>query len=117
MFGNSITKFLKLDNLVSNLTGYLETKVELLKVEIKEDLATGLGKAINYLIIAFVFAMVLLFLSLGIAIVLEEMLGSFLGFGIVALFYTIVGIVLLLNKETLDKKISKQLSATFKKKK
>jgi hypothetical protein len=117
MFGNSITKFLKLDNLIANLTGYVETKVELLKVEAKEELAEGLGAAINYLILAFVFALVILFISLGVAIELAERFGSFWGFGIVALFYLIIGVALLLNRKPLSKKITSQLSETLKKKK
>jgi hypothetical protein len=118
MFGNSITKFLKLDNLIANLTGFVETKVELLKMEVKEDLAEGLATAINYLLISFVFALVILLLSLGAAIELAEQLeSSFFGFGIVALFYLVIGVILLLNRKQLGKKLTKQLSETFKKKK
>jgi uncharacterized membrane protein YqjE len=117
MFGNSITKFLKLDNLIANLTGYVETKVELLKVELKEDLASGIGTAINYLILAFVFALVILFISMGTALMLAENLGNFYGFGIVATFYLIIGLILLGNRKTLTKKFTKQISENFKKKK
>jgi uncharacterized membrane protein YqjE len=117
MFGNSISKFLKLDNLIDNVTGYVETKVEIVKVEVKEDLARGLGSAINYMIIAFVFALVILFLSLGIAFVLANKLGELPGFGIVALFYLIIGVVLLANRKALSNKLHKQLSENFNKKK
>jgi uncharacterized membrane protein YqjE len=117
MLGNSISKFFKLDNLVSNLTGYLETKVELMKVEMKENLAESLGKTITYLLIAFVVAMFLLFFSLGVAIELADRFGNFWGFGFVALFYILVGIILLVNHKKLSKKITTQLSETFKKKK
>ena len=117
MFKDSIAKFLKLDNLIGNLTGYLETKVELLKVEIKEDLAGGLAKAINYMILAFVFALVILFISLGAAIVLAEQVGSFAGYAIVAAFYLLIGLILLSQRETLSKKLERKLSHMLKKKK
>jgi uncharacterized membrane protein YqjE len=117
MFGNSITKFLKLDHLVSNLTGYVETKLELLKLELKENLASGIGTAITYLILSFVFAMVLLFISLGVAIVLDDTLGRFVGFAIVAGFYLIIGLILFANREALNKKFTRLLSETFNKKK
>ena len=115
MLGNSISKFLKLDSLIGNLTGYVETKIELIKVEVKQDIAEGLGKAIGYLLIAFVFAMAVLFGSLGVAIVLASKLGDFTGYGVVAGFYLLVGIVLLANRNALTKKFSKQVSQTLKK--
>lgn len=116
MFGNSISKFLKLDHLIENLTGYVETKVALIKVEVKQEMAEGLGKAITYMIIAFAFAMMLLFISIGIALVLAARFGNLTGFGIVAFFYLVVGIVLVANRETLNKKFSNQVSQTTKKK-
>jgi uncharacterized membrane protein YqjE len=117
MFGNSITKFLKLDNLIENLTGFVETKVELVKVDIKEDLAKGLGTAVNYIIVSFVFALVILFLSLGVAIALADQLGTLAGFSIVALFYLVVGVILLINRKKLSDKLTKQFAENFKKKK
>jgi hypothetical protein len=116
MFGNSISKFLKLDHLIENLTGYVETKVALIKVEVKQEMAEGLGKAITYMLIAFVFGMMLLFISIGVALILAARLGNLTGFGIVAVFYLVLGIVLLANRETLNKKFSKQVSQTTKKK-
>lgn len=116
MLGNSITKFFKLDNLITNLTGYVETKVELIKVELKEDLTKGLAQTLIYILIAFVFALVILLLSLGVAIVLTEKFGSFWGYAIVAAFYCVVGILLLVNRVTLIQKFEKFLSQTFRKK-
>jgi uncharacterized membrane protein YqjE len=117
MLGNSISKFLKLDSLISNLTGYVETKVELVKVEVKRDVAEGLGKTITYLLLAFVVAMVLMFLSLGVAIVLADAMGGFPGFGLVALFYLLVAIVIFVNREKLSRKFTNEVSGTLNKKK
>lgn len=117
MLGNSISKFLKLDSLIEHLTGYVETKVALIKVEVKQDLAEGLGKAITYLLLAFALAMVILLLSIGVAIVLAQKIGDFLGFASVALFYGIVAFVIFVNREKLSKKFTKDVSTTLNKKK
>ena len=117
MFGSTISKFLKLDNLIEHLTGFVETKVEILKVEVKQDIASGLSKAISYLIIAFVFSMVLLFASLGLAVVLSAKLGLFWGYGIVGAVYLIVGIVLLAVREKMNTKFETELKKSLNKKK
>lgn len=116
MFGESISKFLKLDNLIGHITGYFETKVELVKVDAKQQLADGLSKALTFLLISFVFALVILFLSLGVAIVLATHFGDFIGFGLVALFYVIVGVVLILSKDKLNNRFKKELSESLNKK-
>jgi hypothetical protein len=110
MLGNSISKFFKLDHLMSNLTGYVEARMELLKVEVKEDLVKGLSKVIVYLSIAFVFVLVIFFVSLGVAIVLSKLLGDFWGYGIVASFYLVVGLILIFNRNYLSRRIEKDLS-------
>src|SRR5688572_10241369 len=56
MLKDTLSKFFKVDSLLGNLTGYVETRVELLKIEVKEDVAKGLAQAVSYLFIAFVFA-------------------------------------------------------------
>jgi hypothetical protein len=117
MFGNTITKFLKLDHLIENLTGFVETKVDLLKIEIKRDIAGGLARAIAYLLIAFVMAMVLLFISLGVAVVLGQKLGILWGYGIVGAFYLVVGIILISSRQTMIDSLEKKLTENLKKKK
>jgi uncharacterized membrane protein YqjE len=117
MLRDSLSKFFKVDNLISNLTGYIETKVELIKVEAREDLAEGLGKAATYLIILFVFSLVVLFLSLGVAVALANVVGDFWGYGIVAGFYLMIGIVLFAKRDSLNKGFEKKLLKNLKKKK
>jgi uncharacterized membrane protein YqjE len=117
MFGDIISKFLKLDNLISNLTGLVETKIELLKVEVREDFAKGLAKGIYYFILAFVFGLVILFVSFGVAVLLSEKIGVLGGYGIVAAFSLIVGLILLSKRENLIGKFEKELSKNLKKKK
>lgn len=117
MLGNSLTKFLKLDSLINNLTGYFETKVELIRIEVKQEIADGVAKAAVYFLIAFIFALVILFLSLGVAIELSQTMTPLLGYGIVALFYLVIGGVVLWKRETLFRMVHKSLSQNVNKKK
>lgn len=117
MLGNSIAKFFKVDSLISNLTGYVETKIELLKVEAKEEVSKGLSQVIIFLLLAFVFALVIIFLSVGIALLLTTRWGAFAGFGAVAGFYLLIGVVLLLNRESLNKTLEKKIAELLSKKK
>lgn len=117
MIRDSIAKFFKVDSLISNLTGYIETRVELLKVEAKEELSKGLSNVLVYLLLAFVFALVIIFLSVALALKIGERIGGFGGFAVVAGFYLLVGTGLALSRDTLIKKLEKKLSALFNKKK
>lgn len=117
MIRDSIAKFFKVDSLISNLTGYIETRVELLKVEAKEELSKGLSNILVFLLLAFVFALVIIFLSVAIALEIGERLGSFAGFAIVAGFYLLIGLGLLLSRQSLTQKLEKKLSSMFNKKK
>lgn len=110
MLGNSLTKFLKLDTLVSNLTGYVETKVEIIKVEVREDINKGISQAVVYLLIAFVFALVIMLISLGAAVALSGKIGVLGGYGSVALVYLILGVVLFSKRDQLMLKVKKELS-------
>jgi uncharacterized membrane protein YqjE len=117
MIRDSIAKFFKVDSLISNLTGYVETRVELLKVEAKEEFTKGLSSVLVYLLLAFVFALVLVFLSVALALKIGERVGGFGGFAIVAGIYLLIGAGLALSRDTLTKKIEKKVSSMFNKKK
>jgi uncharacterized membrane protein YqjE len=117
MLGNSIAKFFKVDSLISNLTGYVETRIELLKVEAKEELSKGLSQVIIFLLLAFVFALVIIFLSVGIALLLSTRWGAFAGFGAVAGFYLVIGTILLVSRDSLNKALEKKIAELLSKKK
>jgi uncharacterized membrane protein YqjE len=117
MFKDSLSKFFKVDNLLSNLTGYVETRFELLKIEVKEDLAKSLSKAILYLLVTFMFALFITFLSIAVALILSVQLGTFAGFSMVSAFYLLAGFILLLSREKLISKLEKRFTLMFTKKK
>ena len=117
MLKDTLMKFFKLDGLAANFTGYLETRVELLKLEIKEDIAKGLSKVIVFILMAFVFTLFVFFLSMAAAYKLEEFVGPFGGFAIVAGVYLLGGLVLYLMRDSISKKIEKQVLDITKRKK
>lgn len=116
MLKETLSKFFKVDSLLSNLTGYFEARVELIKVELKEDLSKGLARGVSYLGIAFFFALMLTFLSIAAALLIGKSLGVIAGFGIVGLVYLIFGFILWFNRTKLIAKMEALFGAMFKKK-
>ena len=117
MFRDSISKFFKVDSLIGNLTGYVETRIELLKIEVTEDISRGLSNIIVFLLLAFVFAVFIVFISVAIALAIGENIGGFAGFAIVSGFYLLLGGVLVWSRSSLIKKLDEVISAELKKKK
>jgi hypothetical protein len=116
MFRDTLSKIFKVDSLLSNLTGYVETRVELLKVEVKEDLAKALAKAVSYFLIGFVSATFLVFISVAIALLLGRRMGNFIGFSIVAGIYLIIAVILWFSREKLISKFEARFDLMFRKK-
>jgi uncharacterized membrane protein YqjE len=117
MFRDSISKFFKIDSLISNLTGYVETRIELLKIEAKEEISKGLSKVLVYFLMAFVFAVFIVFLSVAVAMAIASRLGTVAAFGIVSGFYLVLGIVLLISRTSMTARLEKEISAQLTKKK
>jgi hypothetical protein len=117
MLRDSIARFFKVDSLISNLTGYVETRIELLKVEAKEELSKGLSNVIVFLLLAFVFALVVVFISVSLAFLIGAWAGVIGGFAIVGGIYLLAGIILVVKREPLTKALEKKIASMFKKKK
>jgi uncharacterized membrane protein YqjE len=113
----SVFKFLKLDNLISNLTGYLESRVELMKLEIREDVARLLSKSIVYAVIILFAFLFLIFFSIGLAQYLNTFFEvSFAGYWIVASIYGITFFVFLLFRKNIHKSFERHLTEMIKRK-
>lgn len=80
------------------LSDYVKVKTALLKLELKEHISDALAKLVAYIIILLIASIVLLFLSIGIALLINHVLSSqaYVGFVIVAGFYLIVLFVVLM---------------------
>lgn len=102
---------------MSNLTGYIEARIELMKVEIKEDVAKALSKAVVFAIVGFVATLFILFLSMAVAYKIAEVTSPFIGFLVVAGFYLIAGLILWFTRDNLQGKMENQFNENFKLKK
>lgn len=116
MFKDTLLKFLNLEGLLNNLTGYVETRVELIKIEVKEDLAKAGAKLVVFaaLIVAALFLM--LFISFAGAYWLGKLLGMPAGFSIVAGVYVIILLILLLLRKNIMDKLEEKFLRIIKRK-
>ena len=90
------------ESLISNLMGYLDTRIDLVKLEVQMKLKSGLVKLLHAILLGFAAFMALIFLNIFIALVLNDLLDSqFWGFGIVTLFYIVLLVILIMG---MDKK-------------
>lgn len=104
-----ILKLFKLDKLFENLTGYVETQIELVKLDLKEQAQDGLENIFQAVLMMFLASFVVLFLSFGISILLNSALNSdYHGYLIVSFVYLILFIIILSDK---NKKFGKWISS------
>ena len=117
MLKDSILKFLKLESLIENITGYVETRIELTKMEIREDLAKGLSKFLLFILLGVVLTLFIILISIAAAHLIARSTGAVGGFAIVAGFYLLLGLLVFAFRETIIEKLQKQLIQIMKKKK
>ena len=117
MFKESILKLFKLDGLLDNVTGYVEARIELLKLDIKEDIARGLAKAAVFIVLGFVLTLFVLLISMALAFKIAESWGNFAGFSIIAGVYLLIALILYFRKNSISASLEKQLTDILNKKK
>lgn len=116
MFKDTLLKFLNLEGLLNNLTGYIETRVELIKIEVREDLARAGAKIVVVAAIIVASLFFLLFVSFAAAYWLGEFLGIPAAFSIVAGTYMIATLVVLMLRKSITEKLEQNFLKIIKKK-
>ena len=106
-----------MDSLVDNVTGYVEARIELLKIEIKEEVAKGLARTLVTVVMIAVLTLFVLLISVALAYKLSESVGMFGGFATVASFYLFLGLIVFLFRNPITEILEKQLEERMKKKK
>lgn len=110
-------KFLRLENLVNHLSGYVESRIALVKLEIREELAHSLSKAIIMMILLLFGFLFLLFLSLALAHYLNLYFeDDYAGYLLVGGTYGLIFIVLLVFRKSFLHSFEKQLLEIIRKK-
>jgi len=113
MLKDTLSKFFKVDSLLSNLSGYVETKVELAKIELKEQLGKGLARAVTWVLLVFFVAIFLLFTSIAAALAIGKSVGIIFGFLIIGSVYLIVSLVLWFNRDRIIRKLEHVLTPSL----
>ena len=92
-------KFLKIDSIIENLIGLVEARLELAKIEMKEEVAKIGARIIAAVVFAFLGVMIIIFFSFWMATFINSLLESdWAGFAIVTGFYLVILILLIAFK-------------------
>ena len=84
-----------IETLLEKVTDYGVTSFELVKLKALDKTADAVSSFIPHLFVFIVFAVFVLFINLGLAFWLGDILGkTYFGFLVVAGFYCIVGVIL-----------------------
>lgn len=113
MIKETLLKFFKLDELMAHLTEYIETRLELVKYDLKEDLTRAISKGTIVLTIAGLITLVVFFASISLAFLLSEWVGLHTGFAIVAGLYLVVMIVVIIFRDPISHKVEQEIKKTL----
>lgn len=106
------------DKLINTLTGYIETRIELLKMDMRESMSVVITKLAVFTLLGFLGFFVLLFLFLGLAQWLNQLLESaFLGYFLVAAFFVIALFLVLISREKIMTRVKEQMDQVSKEEK
>ena len=86
------------DSLIGNLTGYLDTRIDLVRLEIQQKVSSALVATIHGVTLALLGLLFIIFVSIFAGMALNSALNSpYWGFGIVAGFYLLLLILVLVG--------------------
>jgi len=89
-----------IESLIERLRNYGETRFELIKLKAIDKSSGFVSALVAYLVIVLILVCCFLFINIGIALLLGELLGkSYYGFFIVAVFYGVTGMILFKLKD------------------
>jgi amino acid transporter len=103
-------------NIIENLMGYIDTRIDIIRLEIQEKLKASFVGIVHGVLLGLAGIMSLIFVSIFIGLLLNHLLdSSFWGFGIVALFYVVLLVILVvgLDKNMFHKMADKTFDNTI----
>ncbi len=109
MIKEKLLKFFKLDGLLNNLSSYVETRIELVKYELKEEMAHIFAHIAVGFIFALLLTLFLFFASLSVVYILAESIGRISAFGVVAGFYLLLMAVIYFLRNSISSKIDTEI--------
>jgi uncharacterized membrane protein YqjE len=107
---SSIFKFLRLDNLIDSLSGYVETRLELLKLEVREEIIRVVSYGLMVGVCFLLGLLFLIFFSIGLANYLSDYYGTtFTGYWIVSGAYAVICVIIILVRKNISRFIESHL--------
>ena len=86
------------DSLIGNLTGYLDTRIDIVKLELQQKASTVLVSTVHGAALAMLGLLFIIFVSIFAGLALNSALDSpYWGFGIVAGFYLVLLVLVLVG--------------------
>lgn len=117
-FSSSILKFLKLDSLVENVVGFVEARIELTKIEVREDMAKAIARGLMFTVLFLMGFLFLIFFSVGLAHFLNQFLNqTYAGYWWVAGIYGTTFLALIVFRKNLFEYFQKQMKEMITKRK
>lgn len=106
-----LTKFFRIDSLTEDLSGYVEARVELLKLEVREEVAKAITRMSVLVIIALLFVLFIIFMSIGFAFYLSQYFEiRAVGFFLVGGFYMILLLISMVLRKQIFQSLEKVLN-------
>lgn len=104
--GFDFLKMFNLEGIVDNVKGYFDSKIQMLKLEAQEKICGIITAILVMILVLFLGMMTLVFFSLALGNYLNSLFNSsYIGFGILAVFFLILVIVVVLSKKLIYKTI------------
>jgi hypothetical protein len=95
---NKFLKFFKLDGLLESLKGYIDARLQILKLDLEQKASGIIASLFFVVLLAFSFIMMLIFLSLALGNYLNSIFhSSYTGFALLGLFYFILVVILAIS--------------------
>ena len=86
------------DSLIGNLTGYLDTRIDLMRLELQQKVSSVLVSTVHGAVLAMLGVLFIIFVSIFAGLALNSALdSSYWGFGIVAGFYLALLVLVLVG--------------------
>jgi uncharacterized membrane protein YqjE len=97
-------------NLINTLINYIETKVEIYKIQFKEEAAKALTVIILVLLFGLMGLLFILFLSFFVVEIINNFMGeNYYGYLFVAIFYVIMGLITYLVRGKIREEIAQAI--------
>lgn len=101
-----LNKMFKIDGLLDNAKGYIDAKIQMIKLEAQEKISKIVSTLLVIILVLFMSMMVLLFFTLALANYLNSLFdSSYIGFVILGLFFLLMVVLAALSKKFIYKLI------------